>query len=54
MSFISLFEIIKVVLPNPCFFFQILASIAAAAAAIPNGAKIFLPEEQLLSLESFI
>ena len=47
MSFISLFEIIKVVAckakdegwPEPCIW--ITASIAEAAAKIPNGAKIF-------------
>ena len=32
------------------FFFLIPASIAEAAAVIPNGAKIFLPKGQLLSL----
>ena len=41
MSFISLFEIIKVVVPEPCIFFWIPASIAEAAAVIPNGAKTF-------------
>ena len=34
MLFISSFEIIKVVVPEPCIFFW-------AAAVIPNGAKIF-------------
>ena len=42
MSFISLFEIIKVVVPEPCIFFRIPASFAEATAVIPNGAKIFL------------
>ena len=42
MSFISSFEITKVVAPEPCvFFFWISASIAEAAAVIPNGAKTF-------------
>ena len=40
MSFISLFEIIKVVVPEPCIFFWIPASFAEAAAVIPNGTKI--------------
>ena len=38
MSFISSFEIIKVFVPEPCIFFWIPASIAEAAAVIPNGA----------------
>ena len=43
MSFISLFEIIKVVVPDPCFLFcfWIPASIAEAGTVISNGAKIF-------------
>ena len=41
MSFISSFEIIKVVVPEPCIFFWIPASIAEAAAVIRNGAKTF-------------
>ena len=50
MSFISPFEIIKVAVPESYIFFWIPASIAEAAAVIPNGAKIFfLPKEQLLS-----
>ena len=49
MSFISSFEIIKVVVLESCFFLN-PASIAEAAAAISNGAKIFLPTELLLSL----
>ena len=36
---ISSFEIIKVVFPEPCIFFRIPASIAEAAAVIPNRAK---------------
>ena len=39
MSFISLFEIIKVVVPEPSIFFLIPASIAETAAVIPNGAQ---------------
>ena len=52
MSFISSFEIIKVVVPEPFifFFFWIPASIAEAAAVIPKETKIILPKEQLLSL----
>ena len=51
MSFISSFEIIKVVVPEPCIFFWIPASIAEAAAVIPNGArKHFLLKGLLLSL----
>ena len=38
MSSISLFEIISAVVPEPCIFFWIPASIADAAA-FPNGAK---------------
>ena len=41
MSFISSFEIINVVVPEPCIFFGIPASIAKATAVIPNGAKTF-------------
>ena len=41
MSFISSFEIIKVVFPEPCIFYWIASSIAEAAAVIPNGAKTF-------------
>ena len=41
MSFISSFEIIKVVVPEPCIFFWIPASIAEAAAVISNGTKTF-------------
>ena len=53
MSFISLFKIINVVdegRPELCIFFCISASPAGAAAVIPNGANIFLLEEQLLLL----
>ena len=42
MSFNFSFQIIKVVVPEPCIFFWILASIAEAAAVIPNGTKIFV------------
>ena len=41
ISFISPFEIIKVVVPEPCIFFRIPASIAEAASVVPNGAKTF-------------
>ena len=41
MSCISSFEIIKIVVPEQCIFFWIPASLAEAAAVIPNGAKIF-------------
>ena len=40
MSFFSLLEIIKVVVPEPGIFFWIPLSIAEAAAVIPNWAKI--------------
>ena len=40
MSFVSLLEIIKVVVPEPGIFFWIPLSIAEAAAIIPNWAKI--------------
>ena len=49
MSFISSFEIIKVVVPEPSFFL-IPASIAEAAAVIPVEPKYFFPMELLLSL----
>ena len=39
MSLIPSFEIISVVIPEPCIFFLIPAS--TAAYAISNGAKIF-------------
>ena len=42
MSFISSFEVIKVVVQKPCiFFFWIPASFAEAAAVVPNVAKTF-------------
>ena len=50
MSFISSFKIIEVVVPEPCIFFWIPASIAEGPAVIPNGAKYFLPMELLLLL----
>ena len=51
MIFISSFEIIKIVVPEPCFlFFGIPALIAEAAAVILNGAKTFLLKELLFSL----
>ena len=40
MSFTSSVEIIKDVVPEPCIFFWITASIAEAAAVISNGTKI--------------
>ena len=42
MSFISSFEITKVVAPEPCIFFLIPASAADAAAVNPNGIKTLL------------
>ena len=45
ISFISSFEIIKVVAPEPWIFFYIASSIANAAAVIPNRAKIFFANE---------
>ena len=50
MSFSSTFEIIKVVVPEPCISFSIPASIVEAAAVIPSRAKIFFPMELQLSL----
>ena len=41
MPFISSFGIIELVVPEPCIFFWIHASIAEAAAVFPNGTKIF-------------
>ena len=41
MSFISSFEIIIVVVPEPRIFFWIPPSIGGTATVIPNGAKIF-------------
>ena len=41
MLFISSFEIIKVLAPEPCIFFWIAALLAEADAVIPNAAKIF-------------
>ena len=41
MSFISLFEIIEVFVPEPCIFFWAPESIAEAAAVIYNIAKTF-------------
>ena len=48
--FISSFGIAKVVIPEPCIFFCIPASIVEAGAVIANGLKYFLPMELLLSL----
>ena len=42
MSFISLFEINKVVVPDPNIFLRIPASAADAAAINPKGIKILL------------
>ena len=39
MSFVSPFEIIKAVVPEPCILFWIPTSTAEAAALIPNAAK---------------
>ena len=41
MSFISSFEIIKVVVLEPCILFRIPVSMAEEAAVISNGAKTF-------------
>ena len=41
MSWLSSFETIKVVVPEPCVFFLIPVSIAETAAVILNGSKIF-------------
>ena len=35
------FEIIKIVVPEPCIFFKIPATIADTAAVIPDEAKTF-------------
>ena len=45
MSFIYSFEIIKAVVPEPCIFFGIPASIAEAAGIVRNGVKIFFANE---------
>ena len=50
MTFISSFEIIKIVVPEPCIFFLIPTSIAEAATVILNGTKAFLLKELQLSL----
>ena len=50
MTFISSFEIIKIVVPEPRIFFLIPTSIAEAAAVILNGTKAFLLKELQLSL----
>ena len=42
ISFISLLEIINVVLPEPNIFLRIAASVADAAAVNPNGIKMLL------------
>ena len=43
MSFISLFDIISVVVPEPKIFLCIPESAADAAAVNPNGIKTLLP-----------
>ena len=53
MSFIYLYEMIKVVVPGPCIFFWILASIAEDAAGIPNGAKIFFAKGTATFINGF-
>ena len=40
MLIIFLFGIIRVAVSEPCIYFGIPASIAEAAAVIPNGAKM--------------
>ena len=40
--FISLFEIINIVLPDPNIFLWIAASVADAGAVNPNGIKTLL------------
>ena len=50
MTFISSFEIIKIVVPEPCIFFLIPTSIGEAATVILNGTKAFLLKELQLSL----
>ena len=42
ISFISLFEIINVVIPVPKIFFWVAASVADTAAVNPNGIKKLL------------
>ena len=54
MPFIFSLEIIRVIVPELCLFFWTPESTADAAAVIPNGAKIFLPMELLLSLTDFL
>ena len=54
MSFISSFEIIKVVVTDPCILFSVSASIVQVVAVIPNWAKIFLQKEQLLLLRNLL
>ena len=49
-SSISSFAIISVVFPEPCIFFWILASIADAAAVIPNETKITVANETATSI----
>ena len=44
MTFISSFEINKVVVPEPCIFFCIPASIAELAAVKPNNPSGFMTD----------
>ena len=41
MPVISSFEVINIVVPEPCIFFWVRESVAYAAAVIPIEAKIF-------------
>ena len=50
ISFISSFEIIKVVISELCIFFWIPASIAEAAAVISNGAKKYFAKGTATSI----
>ena len=50
ISFISSFEIIKVIISEPCIFFWIPASIAEAAAVISNGAKKYFAKGTTTSI----
>ena len=45
MSFISSFEIIKLVVQNHVFSFEFLQQFAESATVIPNEAKIFFANE---------
>ena len=41
ISFIDSFEIIKIVVPEPCVFFHIPESMTEAAALISNGTSMY-------------